>query len=111
MEPTWVAHLSGTPYRGGPLSLGLYSVEMRKKYILLIQVHQLHVSSTVDSEEALCSPTGLLTSNIFLPEGKKLHRKVPYYYSKTMFLGLSLVYNSRFKCNTHNNYNYIIKTK
>ncbi len=32
-------------------------------------------------------------------------------YSKTMFLGLSQVYYWRFKCNTHNNYNYIIKTK
>jgi hypothetical protein len=28
-----------------------------------------------------------------------------------MFLGLSLVYNKRYKCNAHNNYNYIIKTK
>jgi hypothetical protein len=28
-----------------------------------------------------------------------------------MFLGLSQVYYSRFKYNTHNNYNYIIKTK
>ncbi len=32
-------------------------------------------------------------------------------YSKTMFLGLSRAYYWRFKCNTHNNYNYIIKTK
>ncbi len=32
-------------------------------------------------------------------------------YSKMMFLGLSQVYSPRFKCNTHNNYNYIIKTK
>jgi hypothetical protein len=86
MEPTWVAHLSGTPYRGGPLSLGLYSVEMRKKYILLIQVHQLHVSSTVDSEEALCSPTGLLNPNIFLPEGKKLHKKCHTIIVKQCFL-------------------------
>jgi hypothetical protein len=28
-----------------------------------------------------------------------------------MFLGLSQVYYWKFKCNTHNNYNYIIKTK
>ncbi len=28
-----------------------------------------------------------------------------------MFLGWSQVYYWGFKCNTHNNYNYIIKTK
>jgi len=28
-----------------------------------------------------------------------------------MFLGLSQVHYWRFKCNTHNNYNYIIKSK
>ncbi len=28
-----------------------------------------------------------------------------------MFLGLSQVYFSLFKCNTHNNYNYTNKTK
>ncbi len=28
-----------------------------------------------------------------------------------MFLGLSQVYDLGFKCNTHNNYNDIIKTK
>jgi hypothetical protein len=28
-----------------------------------------------------------------------------------MFLGFSLVYYWRFKCNTHNNYNQLIKTK
>jgi hypothetical protein len=28
-----------------------------------------------------------------------------------MFLGLSQVYYRRFKYNSHNNYNYIIKTK
>ena len=34
-----------------------------------------------------------------------------FYYSKTMFLDSNQVYYWRFKCNTHNNYNYIIKTK
>ncbi len=33
------------------------------------------------------------------------------YYSEIMFLGFSQVNYLRFKCNTHNNYNYIIKTK
>ncbi len=28
-----------------------------------------------------------------------------------MFIGLNQVYYLRFECNTHNNYNYIIKTK
>ncbi len=32
-------------------------------------------------------------------------------YSKTMLLGFSQVFYWRFKCNTHNNYNYIAKTK
>ncbi len=32
-------------------------------------------------------------------------------YSKTMFLVLDQVYYWGFKSNTHNNYNYIIKTK
>ncbi len=33
------------------------------------------------------------------------------FYSKMMFLGLSQVYYCSFKCNTHNNYNYIITNK
>jgi len=32
-------------------------------------------------------------------------------YSKMIFLGLNQVYYLRFKCNTHNNYNQITKTK
>jgi hypothetical protein len=32
-------------------------------------------------------------------------------YSKTMFLDLNQVYYWRLECNTHNDYNYIIKTK
>jgi hypothetical protein len=32
-------------------------------------------------------------------------------YSKMMFLGLNQVYYWGFKCNTHNNYKYIIETK
>jgi hypothetical protein len=32
-------------------------------------------------------------------------------YSITMFLGLGQIYYWRFKCNTHNNDDYIIKTK
>jgi len=32
------------------------------------------------------------------------------HYSKTMFLGLSQIYYWGFKSNTHNNFNYIIKT-
>jgi hypothetical protein len=34
-----------------------------------------------------------------------------YSYSKTMFLVLDQVYYWGFRSNTHNNYNYIIKTK
>ncbi len=33
------------------------------------------------------------------------------YYSKMMLLALDQVYNWGFKCNAHNNYNYIIKAK
>jgi hypothetical protein len=49
----------------------------------------------------------------FSPRLNKLSRfkTTPSNYSKMMFADLNQVYYWRFKSDTHNNYNYIIKTK
>ncbi len=100
------------------VKLGQVNVKSSQVNVKSSQVNlkssQVNVKSSqvnVKSSQVNVKSSQVQLSLVKQSETSKCEVKCEVYYSKTMFLGLSQVYYWWFKCNTHNNYNYIIKTK